>query len=145
LQPLLTGEELRMLSIRKGSLDQHEREEVESHVLHTYNFLRQIPWTREIRHVPEIARHHHERINGLGYPGQLSGDAIPLATRLMSIADIFDALAAADRPYKSSVSVEDALKILEDMAKRGDLDEVAFGLFKREKVYEQWRVSREQE
>ncbi len=54
--PLLTAEELRLLSIRKGSLDQHERDEVESHVMHTYNFLRQIPWTRENRHIPEIAR-----------------------------------------------------------------------------------------
>ena len=140
-QPLLTEDELNMLSIRKGSLNEEERVEVESHVQHTYNFLRQIPWTREIRHVPELARHHHERINGLGYPAQIKGDAIPLATRLMSIADIFDALAAADRPYKASVSVEGALAILDGMAKRGDLDEEAFELFRREKVYEHWKDS----
>ncbi len=59
----------------------------------------------------------------------------------MSIADVFDALAAADRPYKVSVSVERALEILEEMAKQGNLDEQAFGLFKREKVYEHWKDS----
>ena len=139
--PLLTEDELRMLSIRQGSLNQQERDEVESHVLHTYNFLRQIPWTREISHVPELARHHHERINGKGYPAHIKGDEIPLPSRLMSIADVFDALAAADRPYKVSVSVERALEILEEMAKQGNLDEQAFALFKREKVYEHWKDS----
>ena len=99
--PLLTGRRAaHALSIRQGSLNQQERDEVESHVLHTYNFLRQIPWTREISHVPELARHHHERINGKGYPAHIKGDEIPLPSRLMSIADVFDALAAADRPLQ---------------------------------------------
>jgi HD-GYP domain-containing protein (c-di-GMP phosphodiesterase class II) len=138
-QPLLTEEELRLLSIRKGSLDDSEREEVESHVEHTYNFLKQIPWTREIRNIPEIARGHHEKLNGKGYPGNLDSKDIPLATRLMTIADIFDALAAADRPYKASVSVEGALKILEHMAQAGEIDEKVFALFVQAKVYEHWK------
>jgi len=137
--PLLTPEELRLLSIRKGSLDDCEREEVESHVEHTYNFLKQIPWTREIRNIPEIARGHHEKLNGKGYPGKLDSKDIPLATRLMTIADIFDALAAADRPYKASVSIEGALKILEQMARKGEIDAQVFELFVQAKIYEHWK------
>ena len=72
----------------------------------------------EIRNIPEIARGHHEKMNGKGYPGNLASQEIPLATRMMTIADIFDALAAADRPYKAAVSVERALEILGEMARR---------------------------
>jgi HD-GYP domain-containing protein (c-di-GMP phosphodiesterase class II) len=138
--PLLTPEEVRLLSMRKGSLDDSERAEVESHVLHSYNFLKQIPWTGELRNVPEIARHHHEKLNGNGYPGNLFSEQIPLASRMMTIADIFDALAASDRPYKSSVSVDKALQILAKMAGDGEIDAQLFALFVRAKVYELWKV-----
>jgi len=139
-RPLVTPEEVRLLSIRKGSLDQGERAEVESHVEHTYNFLKQIPWTREIRNIPEIARGHHEKLNGEGYPGKLDSKDIPLATRLMTIADIFDALAAADRPYKDSVSIEGALKILDQMAHDGEIDRQVYSLFVQAKIYEHWKT-----
>jgi HD-GYP domain-containing protein (c-di-GMP phosphodiesterase class II) len=137
--PLLTKEEVRLLSIRKGSLDESEREEVESHVKHTYNFLKQIPWTKEIRNIPEIARGHHEKMNGEGYPAKLDGKDIPLQTRLMTLADVFDALAAADRPYKESISVESALEILRQMVKDGEIDAQVYELFVQEKVYEHWK------
>ncbi len=139
LRPLLTPEEMRLLSIRKGSLDDKEREEIESHVQYTYNFLKQIPWTHEIRNIPEIALGHHEKLNGKGYPGKLNSADIPLQTRLMTIADVFDALAAADRPYKESVSVEKALEILGKMVEAGDLDEHVYALFVKAKVYEHWK------
>ena len=139
-RPLITPEEVHLLSIRKGSLDQSEREEVESHVEHTYNFLKQIPWTREIRNIPEIARGHHEKLNGLGYPGRRNSKEIPLQTRLMTLADIFDALAAADRPYKDSVSIESALEILGQMVRDGEIDEQVYSLFVRAKLYERWKV-----
>src|ERR1044071_5835586 len=70
-KPLLTQDEIRLLSIRKGSLDDEERRQIESHVVHTYNFLQQIPWTKEIRNIPQIARGHHEKLNGQGYPYKL--------------------------------------------------------------------------
>ncbi len=140
LRPLLTPEEARLLSIRKGSLDESERAEVESHVDHTYNFLKQIPWTREIRNIPEIARGHHEKLNGRGYPGKLQAEEIRIQTRLMALADVFDALAAADRPYKQSVSVEGALRILEQMARGGEIDAEVYSLFVQAKVYERWKV-----
>jgi HD-GYP domain-containing protein (c-di-GMP phosphodiesterase class II) len=138
--PLVTAEEARLLSIRQGSLDERERAEVESHVDHTYDFLKQIPWTREIRNIPEIARGHHEKLNGRGYPGKLVAEDIPLQTRLMTLADVFDALAAADRPYKASLSIEGALKILERMACDGEIDPQVYSLFVEAKVYERWKL-----
>lgn len=140
VRPLLTPEEVRLLSIRKGSLDESERGEVESHVAHTYNFLRQIPWTREIRNIPEIARSHHEKLNGTGYPGKLLAKDIPLQSRIMTLADVFDALAAADRPYKESVSIESALNILGQMVEEGEIDAQVYSLFVQAKVYERWKV-----
>jgi HD-GYP domain-containing protein (c-di-GMP phosphodiesterase class II) len=138
--PLLTRDEARMLSIRKGSLDEEERAEVESHVERTYQFLRNIPWTRDIRNIPEIARGHHEKLNGTGYPRNLASFEIPLPTRLMTVSDIFDALAASDRPYKSAVSVERALDILGQMSDDGELDRQVYRLFVDAKVYDRWKV-----
>jgi len=140
VQPLLTGEEERLLSIRKGSLDEGERAEVESHVERTYQFLKNIPWTRDIRNIPEIARGHHEKLNGKGYPRNLASFEIPLPTRLMTVSDIFDALAAADRPYKSAVSVEKALDILGQMSDDGEIDRQVFNLFVDAKVFDRWKV-----
>jgi HD-GYP domain-containing protein (c-di-GMP phosphodiesterase class II) len=139
-QPLLTGDEVRLLSIRKGSLDDTERLQIESHVVHSYNFLKQIPWTREIRNIPEIARGHHEKLNGRGYPYKLSAPEIPVQTRVMTISDIFDALAASDRPYKKAVPPERALEILGFAVKDGELDPHLFQLFLDAKVYERWKV-----
>jgi HD-GYP domain-containing protein (c-di-GMP phosphodiesterase class II) len=139
-QPLLAPEELRLLSIRKGSLDEEERLQIEAHVMHTFNFLQQIPWTMEIRNIPDIAFGHHEKLNGSGYPRKLSALEIPLQTRMMTISDIFDALAASDRPYKRAVSVERALDILALSVKDGELDPGLFELFKTARVFERWKV-----
>ncbi|MCU1331644.1 MAG: metal dependent phosphohydrolase, partial [Candidatus Angelobacter sp.] len=139
-QPILTLEEIQMLSIRKGSLDEEERLQIESHVLHTLSFLQQIPWTNELRNVPEIARGHHEKLNGTGYPYRLSAPEIPVQTRMMTISDIFDALAAADRPYKKAVSIERALEILELSVDDGELDPGLFEIFLSAKIFERWKV-----
>ncbi len=108
--------------------------------MHTYNFLQQIPWTTEIRNIPDIAIGHHEKLNGKGYPQHLSAPEIPLQTRMMTISDIFDALAASDRPYKKAVSVERALEILAFSVKDGELDPNLFELFKEAKIFERWKV-----
>lgn len=139
-RPILTQEEVQMLSIRKGSLDEEERIQIESHVLHTVSFLRQIPWTNELRNIPEIARGHHEKLNGTGYPYKLSAAAIPVQTRMMTISDIFDALAAADRPYKKAVSVERALEILELSVNDGELDRGLFEIFRDARIFDRWKV-----
>jgi HD-GYP domain-containing protein (c-di-GMP phosphodiesterase class II) len=138
--PLLTQDEVRLLSIRKGSLDETERLQIESHVVHTYNFLKQIPWTREIRSIPAIARGHHEKLNRGGYPNKLGAPEIPVQTRMMTISDIFDALAASDRPYKRAVSPERALEILGFSVKDGELDPQLFRLFLEAKVFERWKI-----
>jgi len=138
--PVLTPDEVQMLSIRQGSLDEEERVQIESHVLHTVSFLQQIPWTNELRNIPEIARGHHEKLNGTGYPYKLSAPEIPVQTRMMTISDIFDALAAADRPYKRAVSVERALEILELSVKDGELDSGLFDIFLSARIFDRWKV-----
>jgi len=139
-QPLLSMDEVRLLSIRKGSLDDRERAQIESHVVHTFNFLKQIPWTKEIRHIPGIARGHHEKLNGLGYPYKMSAVQIPVQTRMMTISDIFDALAAADRPYKRAVPQEKALDILGFAVKDGEIDGELFSVFKEARVFDKWKI-----
>jgi HD-GYP domain-containing protein (c-di-GMP phosphodiesterase class II) len=133
---LLTPEEIRFLSIPKGSLDNSERLQIESHVVHSFNFLMQIPWTREIRGIPAIARAHHEKLNGTGYPRQLKSEQIPVQAKIMTVCDIFDALSAADRPYKKAVSPERALEILELSVRDNELDPVLFQLFVDAKIYQ---------
>ncbi|HEU4763345.1 MAG TPA: HD domain-containing phosphohydrolase [Gemmatimonadales bacterium] len=134
--PYLTDDEVRFLSIRKGSLDEAERLEIESHVTHTYWFLRKIPWTRELQGVPDIAHGHHEKLDGSGYPRRIKGEAIPIQTRMMTIADIFDALTASDRPYKRALPLERALNIMADEVKAGMLDPALYQVFVDAKVYE---------
>lgn len=136
-RPYLTPEEGHLLSIPKGSLDEAERRQIESHAIHTFVFLSQIPWTKELARVPDIARAHHEKLNGTGYPYKLRGDEIPLPTKMMTICDIFDALTASDRPYKKAVQVPRALAILEDCVKAGELDPELFRLFCEARVYGQ--------
>ncbi|HEY7029498.1 MAG TPA: HD domain-containing phosphohydrolase [Gemmatimonadales bacterium] len=134
--PFLTEPEVKMLSIRKGSLDEEERLEIESHVTHTFDFLRRIPWTKGLSQIPDIAHAHHEKLNGRGYPRRIEGDAIPLQTRMMTIADIYDALTAKDRPYKRAVPAERALGIMQEEVKGGMLDAQLFRLFVDHKVWE---------
>ncbi len=135
-RPLLTPSEVRFLSITRGSLDAVERRQIESHVLLSFNFLMQIPWTRAIQNIPDIARSHHEKINGTGYPYQLKGEEIPLQARMMTICDIFDALSASDRPYKKAVPRDRALAILEDSVTNHELDADLFKLFMEGRIYE---------
>ncbi len=137
-EPLLTQEELEFLSIRKGSLNPDEWREMQSHVIHSFRFLSQIPWTKELKRIPEIARAHHEKLDGSGYPYgmPLNGEEIPFESKMMTISDIFDALTARDRPYKPAVPVERALQIIEDDVKSRLLDPVLFNLFLEAKIYE---------
>ncbi len=128
-RPLLTKDEVRLLSIPKGSLDNVERQEIESHVIHTFNFLSTIPWTKELRLIPEIARAHHEKLDGSGYPLNLPAEKIPIQSRMMAISDIFDALSASDRPYKKALSPEMSLSIIESEVKRNLLDAELYRIF----------------
>ena len=135
-QPYLSDDEVRFLTIRKGSLDDSERLEIESHVTHTYRFLTQIPWTKELQFIPQIAYGHHEKLNGAGYPRKIRSGSIPIQTRMMTISDIFDALTASDRPYKRAVPVDRALDILSSEVEGGMLDPQLFEIFVNAKTYE---------
>ncbi len=134
-RPMLTQEEVRYLSIPKGSLSPDERAQIESHVVHSFNFLLQIPWTRQIREIPRIVRAHHEKLNGTGYPYQLRSDEIPVQAKIMTICDIFDALSASDRPYKKAVASDRALGILEMSVKDKELDPELYRLFLEAKIF----------
>lgn len=133
---LLLPEEIRVLSIPKGTLTEEERLEIESHVTHTYEFLKKIPWTEELKLVPEIAYAHHEKLNGSGYPRKIVNGTIPLPSMMMAVSDIFDALSASDRPYKRAVPIEKTLEILKMEAKSGQLDTDLVNLFIEAKVFE---------
>ncbi len=133
---VLTPAEAAVLSVAQGSIDPEERAHIQSHVTHSYTYLSQIPWTRELKHVPDFAYGHHERIDGTGYPRRLKDREIPLQSKLMMISDIFDALTASDRPYKSAVSVERALEVLRKEQRAGGLDGDLVDIFVEKKVYE---------
>lgn len=132
----LLGDELKALQVSRGSLTREEFAEIQSHVTHTYDFLRQIPWGKRLANVPQIAAKHHEKLDGSGYPTSAEAEEIPVQTRLMTIADIFDALTASDRPYKRAVPVDRALDIIEMEVKGGKIDAEVFRLFVESKVYE---------
>jgi HD-GYP domain-containing protein (c-di-GMP phosphodiesterase class II) len=120
--PLLEDFEFANLALAKGSLNIKERTEIESHVSHTFAFLSLIPWTRDLRDLPRIAYAHHEKMDGTGYPRRLAGDEIPVQSRMMAIADIYDALTATDRPYKRALPMDKALAILDAEAKHNKID-----------------------
>src|SRR5437016_4594901 len=134
--PMLDPQEFRFLSIRKGTLDEQERLEMESHVTHSFHFLSKIPWTPIMRGIPEIAYGHHEKLDGSGYPRRLTGDQIPLQARMMTIPDLYDALTAQDRPYKRAVPSSTALDILHEEAGQGKLDKDLLDVFVIKKIYQ---------
>ncbi|MCL5036703.1 MAG: HD domain-containing protein [Chloroflexi bacterium] len=120
--PVITEDELENLSVRKGNLNAGERKIIENHARLTYRMLSELPYPKDLKHVPEYAGAHHERLDGSGYPGGLKEDQIPIQARLLAIADVFEALTAPDRPYKKPMSFEQALKILGFMAKDRHID-----------------------
>ena len=136
VQRLLSTDEVTSLSVKRGSLTAVEFDEIRSHVVHTFRFLSRIPWGKQFRRVPAIAAAHHERLNGTGYPNRLHGEEIPLQSKLMSIADIFDALTANDRPYKKAVPIERALDILRYSVRDGHLDGELVRIFQDARVWE---------
>jgi HD-GYP domain-containing protein (c-di-GMP phosphodiesterase class II) len=136
LRPYLTQSEVAALKLPRGSLTTEERVEIESHVIHTYNFLETIPWGRRLGKIPTIAGSHHEKLDGTGYPRGLKGEEIRVETRMMTISDIFDALTASDRPYKRAVPLEKALDIIGYEVKAGKCDADLFKMFVEAKVWQ---------
>jgi len=133
--PLLSPEETAQLLVPKGNLTLNEREVIESHVSYTYQFLKNIPWTRQSQNVPRIAYAHHEKLDGTGYPLAIKGDSIPIQSQILTVSDIYDALTASDRPYKNRVLLPKALEILDEEAYRGKINGDLVELFKARQVY----------
>ena len=109
---------------------------------HTFHFLSKIPWTRDLRFVPEIAYAHHEKLNGRGYPRKLDSETIPIQSRMMTVSDIYDALTASDRPYKRAIGTERALDILGFEVDEGLLDGDLVRVFIDAKIFERAGVLR---
>ena len=135
-EPVLDLRDIHRLCIPYGTLDEGERREIERHVTHSYEFLRRIPWTSELARIPDLAYAHHEKLDGTGYPLGIRGEDIPLGAQIISIADIFDALTASDRPYKPATPVDEALAILREEADRGRLIPEAVELFAAARPWE---------
>ena len=133
---LLNDDEYIKLRMKKGSLDDDERLEIESHVTHSYQFLRTIPWTKGMKKIPVIAYGHHEKLNGVGYPRSLVEEEIPIQTRMMTIADIYDALTAMDRPYKRAVTKDRALDILRYEVEDNHIDPELLRVFIEARIFE---------
>jgi HD-GYP domain-containing protein (c-di-GMP phosphodiesterase class II) len=135
LQPILTAAEIDQLMIPRGSLTLAERKQIEAHVVHTYDFLKQIPWTKHLQNVPEIAGSHHEKLNGSGYPRGIKAAEIPIQSQMMAISDIYDALTANDRPYKPKFSVDRSLSILRQEAESHKINADLLDLFEQQQIY----------
>ncbi len=121
--PYFTEREKEYLSVRKGTLTAQERSIMEGHVEATEKILEKVHFNSYFKNSPIYAAQHHEFLNGKGYPRHLTGEDLPLESRILAAADIFDALLATDRPYKKPMPREKAIAILMDMAGCGQLDE----------------------
>ena len=134
-QPFLTADELVNLSIRRGSITEKERQKMQGHAAVTLKMLKQIPFTKKLKNIPDFAGAHHEFLNGKGYPLGLKGDEISFEGRLMAVTDIAEALTASDRPYKKAMPLETVYRILRSMVEGGELDPNLVELFIEKEVY----------
>lgn len=120
--PLLEDADIENLTVRNGMLNRAEWRDIQSHPAHSEAYLEQIPWSDDLKQVPCIAGAHHEKLDGSGYPrGLVAADIIP-QVRILSIADIFDAVTAWDRPYRKACTVTEACDILAKEAEAAKLD-----------------------
>lgn len=130
--------ELYNLSIRRGTLNDEERFKINEHIVQTIIMLSSLPFPRQMRRVPAIAGNHHEKLDGSGYPRRLGEHDLGIAERVMAIADIFEALTAADRPYKPPKTLSESVKILVLMARDRHIDGQLLALFLSSGVYRQY-------
>ena len=130
--------EIYNLSISRGTLTKEDRYHINEHMVQTVVMLESLPWPRHLRRVPEYAGGHHEKMDGTGYPRGLNGAQLSIPARVMAIADIFEALTAADRPYKAPKTLSEALKIMCSMVKDQHIDPKLFYLFVESGVYQEY-------
>jgi len=131
----VTDEQFEFLKISKGNLTDAERKIMQNHVVMTIKILSKLTYPKELMQVPAIAGAHHEYLNGTGYPYGLTADQLPLRARMLTMADVFEALSAPDRPYKSKFPLSKILKIMKEMSEDGHLDPQLYEVFISQKVY----------
>jgi HD-GYP domain-containing protein (c-di-GMP phosphodiesterase class II) len=133
--PFLTDHESEALSVRRGNLTPVERERINSHAVATRRILSRIPWTKDLELIPEIACHHHEKVDGSGYPDGLTADRICFESKVLAVIDIYEALVSQDRPYKPKMPPEKALVILRGEVEAQHLDADIVEFFIKSGVY----------
>ncbi len=137
-QALLSDEEVLNLTIERGTLNTDERQIINHHIVATIAMLESLPYPKHLKRVPEFAGGHHECMDGSGYPRGLKREQMSVQARVMGIADIFEALTAADRPYKKPMKLSKALNILGHMCTRNKIDPDLFQVFIDQKVYKKY-------
>jgi len=135
---LLNDEEIYNLSIRKGTLTNEERDKITDHARMSLEMLSPLPFPKKYSRIVDIACNHHEKLNGKGYPRGLTADQLGLEDRIMVLADIFEALTAADRPYKDAKPMSEVFKILSFMVKDEELDPELVRFFVDAKLHEKY-------
>jgi len=137
-RPFLDDDEVTNLTIRAGTLTGAERDVINHHIVATIRMLESLPWPRHLQNVPEYAGGHHERMDGKGYPRGLTREQMSWQARMLGVADIFEALTAADRPYKCGMKLSQALAIMRKMTDNGHIDPDLFDVFVRQRVYQRY-------
>ena len=130
--------DVRNLQIPKGTLLPEEREIINDHIVITIDMLEKLPYPKNLRNVPEFAGGHHEKLDGTGYPKGLKDEDMSIQAKIMAIADIYEALTAADRPYKDGKKLSQAMRIMGFMKKDYEIDEELFAIFVKSGVYKQY-------
>ncbi len=133
--PMLEENEVYNLTIEKGTLTPEERDVINHHIVATINMLEGLPFPEHLKHVAEIAGGHHERMDGKGYPRGLTREQMSVQARVIGIADIFEALTAADRPYKKPMPLSQVMSIMEHMKDEGHIDPELFEIFKQHRIH----------
>ncbi|MBJ12583.1 MAG: hypothetical protein CMG62_05820 [Candidatus Marinimicrobia bacterium] len=130
--------EIRNLQISKGTLLPEEREIINDHIVITIEMLEKLPYPKQLKNVPEFAGGHHEKLDGTGYPKGLKSDEMSVQAKMMAIADIFEALTAADRPYKDGKKLSQAMRIMGFMKNDYHIDEDLFEIFVKSKIHKNY-------
>ncbi len=134
----LSDDELKNLTIRAGTLTGDERQIINHHIVATIKMLESLPWPKHLKKVPEYAGGHHERMDGKGYPKGLKRDQMSVQARIMGIADIFEALTAADRPYKKGKTLSESLAIMQKFKENGHIDPDLFEVFLDKGIHQRY-------
>ena len=126
---ILSCNEVQNLNIAKGTLLPEEREIINDHIAITIEMLEQLPYPKNLKNVPEFAGGHHEKLDGTGYPKGLKSNQMSTQAKIMAIADIYEALTAADRPYKDGKNLSTAMRIMGFMKNDYHIDKDLFEIF----------------